>query len=111
MIFYYLGVLFSFFFFFFPQKLLYILFLFETVLREVVAQEVLSDIPIRHNSSLLGCAFFFSVDTLRTLLLLHSVIALGNLNAMKVIESWGDRSQVAIFNYQKQSGHGYFNEQ
>lgn len=74
-------------FFFFPQKLLYILFLFETVLREVVAQEVLSDIPIRHNSSLLGCAFFFSVDTLRTLLLLHSVIALGNLNAMKVIES------------------------
>ena len=76
-----------------------------------VAQEVLSDIPIRHNSSLLGCAFFFSVDTLRTLLLLHSVIALGNLNAMKVIESWGDRSQVAIFNYQKQSGHGYFNEQ
>lgn len=67
---------------------------------------------IRHNSALLVVLFFFfSVDTLKTLLLLHSVIASGNLNAMKRIESWGDRSQMAIFNYQKQSGHGYLNEQ
>ena len=67
---------------------------------------------IRHNSALLVVLFFFfSVDALKTLLLLHSVIASGNLNAMKIIESWGDRSQMATFNYQKQSGHGYLNEQ
>ena len=67
---------------------------------------------IKHNSALLVVLFFFfSVDTLKTLLLLHSIIALGNLNAMKIIESWADRSQVAIFSYQKQSGHGCRNEQ
>ena len=66
---------------------------------------------IRHNSALLVVLFFFfSVDALKTLLLLHSVTASGNLNAMKIIESWGDRSQMAIFNYQKQSGHDYLNE-
>ena len=66
---------------------------------------------IRHNSALLVVLFFFSVYTLKTLLLLHSVIASGNLNVMKIIEPWGDRSQMAIFNHQKQSGHGYLNEQ
>ena len=66
---------------------------------------------IKHNSALLVVFFFFSVDTLKTLLLLHSIIASGNLNAMKIIESWADRSQVAIFSHQKQSGHGCRNEQ
>lgn len=36
---------------------------------------------------------------------------LENLNAMEVIGSWGDRSQAAALNHQRQGGHGYHNGQ